>query len=218
MRYKEIVEQDYSYAGRLRRNDQQIARALLKDYSGPLTKSLQSYNVAVRELAQTKQSGTGARVSTYLGKRLQPNNVASDPMFMGMATSMFRMGRGKKDLGRLLTTDEPADILSNIKKFSEKGWLQQLQSATRDDNPNASAQFKTPENLRKQLATAPASLFGGEVENMIKDETDVVKFYALVDFFEVILTDLNLKDKASRFTPGNIAKGFTDFERTVTGQ
>ena len=101
-------------------------------------------------------------------------------MFMGMATSMFRMGRGKKDLGRLLTTDEPADILSNIKKFSEKGWLQQLQSATRDDNPNASAQFKTPENLRKQLATAPASLFGGEVENMIKDETDVVKFYALV--------------------------------------
>ena len=51
MRYKEIVEQDYSYAGRLRRNDQQIARALLKDYSGPLTKSLQSYNVAVRELA-----------------------------------------------------------------------------------------------------------------------------------------------------------------------
>ena len=139
-------------------------------------------------------------------------------MFMGMATSMFRMGRGKKDLGKLLTTDEPADILSNIKKFSEKGWLQQLQSATRDDNPNASAQFKTPENLRKQLATAPASLFGGEVENMIKDETDVVKFYALVDFFEVILTDLNLKDKVGRFTPGNIAKGFTDFERTVTGQ
>ncbi len=218
MRYKEIVEQDYSYAGRLRRADQQIARALLKDYSGPLTKSLQSYNVAVRELAQSKQSGTGARVSTFLSKRLQPNNITTDPMFMGMATSMFRMGRGKKDLGRLLTTDEPADILSNIKKFSEKGWLQQLQSATRDDNPNASAQFKTPENLRKQLATAPASLFGGEVENMIKDETDVVKFYALVDFFEVILTDLNLKDKASRFTPGNIAKGFTDFERTVTGQ
>ena len=59
---------------------------------------------------------------------------------------------------------------------------------------------------------------GGEVENMIQDETDVVKFYALVDFFEVILTDLNLKDKASRFTPGNIAKGFSDFERTVTGQ
>ena len=198
MRYREITERNYSYAGRLRRNDQQIARALLKDYSGPLTKSLQSYNLAVRELAQSKQSGTGARVSTFLSKRLQPNNVATDPMFMDMATSMFRMGRGKKDLGRLLTTDEPADILSNIKKFSEKGWLQQLQSAMRDNNPNASAQFKTPENLRKQLATAPSSLFGGEVENMIQDETDVVKFYALVDFFEVILTDLNLKDKASR--------------------
>ena len=94
---------------------------LLKDYSGPLTKSLQSYNLAVRELAQSKQSGTGARVSTFLSKRLQPNNITTDPMFMGMATSMFRMGRGKKDLGRLLTTDEPADILSNIKKFSELG-------------------------------------------------------------------------------------------------
>ena len=53
---------------------------------------------------------------------------------------------------------------------------------------------------------------------MINDEVDVVKFYALVDFFEVILTDLNLKDKAGKFTPGNIAKGFSDFERTVTGQ
>ena len=44
MRYREITERNYSYAGRLRRNDQQIARALLKDYSGPLAKSLQTYN------------------------------------------------------------------------------------------------------------------------------------------------------------------------------
>ena len=120
MRYREITERNYSYAGRLRRNDQQIARALLKDYSGPLTKSLQSYNVAVRELAQSKQSGTGARVNTFLSKRLQPNNVATDPMFMDMATSMFRMGRGKKDLGKLLTTDEPDDTLANIRKYSER--------------------------------------------------------------------------------------------------
>ena len=70
MRYREITERNYSYAGRLRRNDQQIVRSLLKDYSGPLTKSLQSYNLAVRELAQSKQSGTGARVSTFLSKRL----------------------------------------------------------------------------------------------------------------------------------------------------
>ena len=39
MRYSEITEQDYSYSGRLRRNDAQIVRAILQTYSQALTKS-----------------------------------------------------------------------------------------------------------------------------------------------------------------------------------
>ena len=217
MRYSEITEQDYSYSGRLRRNDAQIVRAILQTYSQALTKSLSDYNIAAKEIAASPEN-KGNRIDVYRNLRLQPNNIQNDRMFMGMATSMFRMGRGKKDLGKLLTTDEPDDTLANIRKYSEKGWLQQLQSATRSKDPNASAKFKNPENLKKQLAMAPASLFGGEVENMIKGPLDIVKFYALVDFFEVVLSMIALGDKASKLSPGNIAKGFTDFERTVTGQ
>jgi len=217
MRYSEITEQDYSYSGRLRRNDQQIVRAILQTYSQALIKSLSDYNIAAKEIAASPEN-KGNRVDIYKNLRLQPNNVQNDPMFMGMATSMFRMGRGKKDLGKLLTTDEPDDTLANIRKYSQKNWLQQFQSATRSKDPNASAKFKDPENLKRQLANAPASLFGGEVENMIKGPLDIIKFYSLVDFFEVILSLIALSDKAGRLSPGNIAKGFTDFERTVTGQ
>ena len=217
MRYSEITEQDYSYSGRLRRNDAQIVRAILQTYTQALTKSLSDYNIAAKEIAASPEN-KGRRIDVYKNLRLRPNNVQNDPMFMGMATSMFRMGRGKKDLGQLLTTDEPDDILANIRKYSQKGWLQQFQSATRSKDPNASAKFKDPENLKRQLATAPASLFGGEVENMIKGPLDIIKFYSLVDFFEVVLSMIALSDKAGRLSPGNIAKGFTDFERTVTGQ
>ena len=43
MRYSEITEQDYSYSGRLRRNDQQIVRAILQTYTQALTASLSAW-------------------------------------------------------------------------------------------------------------------------------------------------------------------------------
>ena len=48
-------------------------------------------------------------------------------------------------------------------------------------------------------------------------KVDVIKFYALIDFFEVVLTDLNIKDASGKLRPGNVAKGFQDFERTIGG-
>ena len=207
MRYKEITEFRS-------RNETQIFRALLQQYSRPLSDSLAEYNKAIQL----------AKINT---PALTTVNVVRDPMFQSMARTMFRMGIGKKDAGKFLSRDEPADQLRLIKSFSEKNWLQVLRtkggiSGIKTVNPDVQAgapfQFKTPENLKAELQSAPPNVFGADIENMIKTEADVFKFYALVDYFEIVLTTMNVKDAASRFTPDNIKKGFTDFERTVTGQ
>ena len=206
MRYKEITEFRS-------RNETQIYRALLQQYARPLSDSLAEYNKAIQ------LSKTDADPLTTI-------NIVREPMFQSMAKTMFRMGVGKKDVGKLLPRDEPADQLRLIKSYSEKNWLQMLRSAFGGNlntiNPDVQArkgaQFKTPENLKKELQSAPPNAFGPDVENMIKNQVDVFKFYSLVDFFEVVLTTMNVKDVAGKFTPSNIAKGFTDFERTVTGQ
>ena len=207
MRYEEITEFRS-------RNETQIFRALLQQYSRPLSDSLAEYNKAIQL----------AKINT---PALTTVNVVRDPMFQSMARTMFRMGIGKKDAGKFLSRDEPADQLRLIKSFSEKNWLQVLRtkggiSGIKTVNPDVQAgapfQFKTPENLKAELQSAPPNVFGADIENMIKTEADVFKFYALVDYFEIVLTTMNVKDAASRFTPDNIKKGFTDFERTVTGQ
>ena len=207
MRYEEITEFRS-------RNETQIFRALLQQYSRPLSDSLAEYNKAIQL----------AKINT---PALTTVNVVRDPMFQSMARTMFRMGIGKKDAGKFLSRDEPADQLKLIKSFSEKNWLQVLRtkggiSGIKTVNPDVQAgapfQFKTPENLKAELQSAPPNVFGADIENMIKTEADVFKFYALVDYFEIVLTTMNVKDAAGRFTPDNIKKGFTDFERTVTGQ
>ena len=206
MRYKEITEFRS-------RNEAQIYRALLQQYARPLSDSIAEYNKAIQ-------------LSKIDALALTTVSVSKDPMFQSMARTMFRMGIGKKDVGKLLSRDEPADQLRLIKSFSEKNWLQVLRSVIGGNvntvNPDVQArkgaQFKTPENLKKELQTAPPNAFGPEVENMIKNQADVFKFYSLVDFFEIVLTTMNVKDAAGKLTPQNIAKGFTDFERTVTGQ
>tara|TARA_B100001094_G_scaffold51596_2_gene47109 strand:+ start:1671 stop:2294 length:624 start_codon:yes stop_codon:yes gene_type:complete len=207
MRYEEITEFRS-------RNETQIFRALLQQYSRPLSDSLAEYNKAIQL----------AKINT---PALTTVNVVRDPMFQSMARTMFRMGIGKKDAGKFLSRDEPADQLRLIKSFSEKNWLQVLRtkggiSGIKTVNPDVQAgapfQFKTPENLKAELQSAPPNVFGADIENMIKTEADVFKFYALVDYFEIVLTTMNVKDAAGRFTPDNIKKGFTDFERTVTGQ
>tara|TARA_A100001011_G_scaffold11539_2_gene12638 strand:- start:5694 stop:6308 length:615 start_codon:yes stop_codon:yes gene_type:complete len=204
MRYKEITEFRS-------RNETQIYRALLQTYSGPLADSISEYNKAI-QLSDTQSTP------------LTTVNVVRDPMFQSMARTIFRMGIGKKDAGKLLTRDEPADQLKLMRSYSEKNWLQMLRTKGKFKtiNPDVQAgdrsQFKTPENLKAELQSAPPNVFGPDVENLIKTPADVYKFYALVDYFEVVLTTMNLKDKAGKFTPQNIAKGFTDFERTVTGQ
>ena len=204
MRYEEITEFRS-------RNETQIFRALLQQYSRPLSDSLAEYNKAIQL----------AKINT---PALTTVNVVRDPMFQSMARTMFRMGTGKQDAGKLKTADEPATQLKLVKSYSEKNWLQVLQTkgGIKTINPDVQAgeikQFKTPENLKAELQSAPPNVFGADIENMIKTEADVFKFYALVDYFEIVLTTMNVKDAASRFTPDNIKKGFTDFERTVTGQ
>jgi hypothetical protein len=206
MRYEEITEFRS-------RNETQIFRALLQQYSRPLSDSLAEYNKAIQLSKTDAQS-------------LTTTSIVREPMFQSMARTMFRMGIGKKDAGKLLSRDEPADQLRLIKSFSEKNWLQVLRSVIGGNvntvNPDVQArkgaQFKTPENLKKELQSAPPNVFGAEIENMIKTQADVFKFYSLVDFFEVVLTTMNVKDAAGKLTPQNIAKGFTDFERTVTGR
>ena len=207
MRYEEITEFRS-------RNETQIFRALLQQYSRPLSDSLAEYNKAI-QLAKTD------------AQSLTTTSIVREPMFQSMARTMFRMGIGKKDAGKFLSRDEPADQLRLIKSFSEKNWLQVLRtkggiSGIKTVNPDVQAgapfQFKTPENLKAELQSAPPNVFGADIENMIKTEADVFKFYALVDYFEIVLTTMNVKDAAGRFTPDNIKKGFTDFERTVTGQ
>lgn len=205
MRYNEITE---NFRGR---NEVQIYRALLQKFSGPLADSISEYNKAIQL----------AKINT---QPLTTMSVVKDPMFQSMARTMFRMGVGKQDAGKLKTADEPSTQLKLVKSYSEKNWLQVLQTkgGIKTINPDvqarSSSQFKTPENLKAELQSAPPNVFGADIENMIKTEADVYKFYALVDYFEVILTTMNLQDKGRAFTPGNIAKGFTDFERTVTGQ
>ncbi len=204
MRYKEITEFRS-------RNEAQIYRALLQQFSGPLSDSIAEYNKAIQ-------------LSKIDAQPLTTVNIVREPMFQSMAKTMFRMGVGKQDTGKLLSRDEPADQLKLVKSYSEKNWLQLLrtQGGVKTINPDVQAsakfQFKTPENLKAELQSAPPNAFGPDVENMIKTQGDVFKFYSLVDFFEIVLTTMNLKDKAGKFTPSNIAKGFSDFERTVTGQ
>ena len=212
MRYEEITE----FRGDLRRsfrsrNETQIYRALLQQFARPLSDSLAEYNKAIQL----------AKINT---PSLTNVSVVRDPMFQSMARTMFRMGTGKQDAGKLKTADEPATQLKLVKSYSEKNWLQVLQTkgGIKTINPDVQAgeikQFKTPENLKAELQSAPPNVFGADIENMIKTEADVFKFYALVDYFEVILTTMNLQDKGRAFTPDNIVKGFNDFERTVTGQ
>ena len=108
MRYEEITEFRS-------RNETQIFRALLQQYSRPLSDSLAEYNKAIQL----------AKINT---PALTTVNVVRDPMFQSMARTMFRMGIGKKDAGKFLSRDEPADQLRLIKSFSEKNWLQVLRT------------------------------------------------------------------------------------------
>ena len=118
MRYKEITEFRS-------RNEAQIYRALLQQFSGPLSDSIAEYNKAIQ-------------LSKIDAQPLTTVNIVREPMFQSMAKTMFRMGVGKQDTGKLLSRDEPADQLKLVKSYSEKNWLQLLrtQGGTKTINPD----------------------------------------------------------------------------------
>lgn len=221
MRYNEITTTeagpvagfDHSFKAAKGRTDKTILRALVKDFGGPLNKSMSEYNQGIKELRQ------GGVTLPANHRPFNTTNIGLSHMFMGMARSMFRVGRGKKDMGQLLTFDEPSEVLRLITMYSEKNWRQRLHTALRDKDAKKLVQsdFANWQNLKKKLAGAPGSLFGNDIEDRINSEVDMIKFYAFVDFFEVVLTTMNMKDAAGKLSPSNIAKGFQDFERDVRG-
>ncbi len=205
MRYKDITENPRAPG----RAEAQIFRGLIQQFKTPLAQSISEYNKAIALPDDTQGPGMP----------LNMVSITSDPMFRSMALTMFRMGYSKEDAGKVLPRNEPKEQLALIKRFSEKDWFQILttKGGHKKMNPDVQAgyQFKTPENLAKELATAPPNVFGENVENMIKSQYDVYKFYALVDYFEIVLTTMNLKGlPVSR---DQIKKAASDFERDVRG-
>ncbi|MBR18705.1 MAG: hypothetical protein CMA64_00915 [Euryarchaeota archaeon] len=206
MRYKDITENPRSPG----RAEAQIFRGLIQQFKSPLAQSISEYNKAIAIPDDT---------ITVSGPPLNMVSITEDPMFRSMALTMFRMGYSKEDAGKVLPRNEPKEQLALIKKFSEKKWFQILttKGGHKTMNPDVQAgyQFKTPENLAKELALAPPNVFGENVEKMITNQYDVYKFYALVDFFEIVLTTMNIQGT----TPSvdQLKKAASDFERDVTG-
>jgi len=213
MRYNEITttEADFSYAGRLQRNEKQVIRTLSAQYKTAMAKAFGKFNRLAPSLEMNPIS--------------YPGGLEKDEMFAEVVRGIFRVGRSKKDLGKLLTYDEPKDIILQIDKFTEKNFFQKLNTnITKAKGSNVQGtldtiksvwdhDFKTVANLKKELSMAPSNLFGAAIEKMINTEGDMAKFYAIIDFVELVLTDMNMRDRWSALKPGNVARSFTDFER-----